>query len=155
MAVQVEEPSAVQDSCQPVCLSLGAKMLRATHLLDLKMKRDASWMWPAEGDAGVDVVIPFQRGCRLTSAWNVRCWESWPRRKRKRQTGWSCYTSTVKEKKDGSPSCPLTNWNLSFIPVLTDEWGSCWQNEKSLLHGSDTFRSQIFGPFIFFILAAH
>lgn len=116
-------------------------------------------MWPTEGDTGVDVVIQFERGRRLTLPWKVRCWESWPRQKRKRQTGWSSYTSPVKEKEDGSPSCRLTNWNVSFIPVLMDERESCWQNKKCLLHGSDTLRSLIFGLFFsfsfFFILAAH
>lgn len=61
-------------------------MLSAAHLLGLKIARDAVRMRPAKGDTGVDVIIQFERGCRLTLSWDVRCWESWPRRKRKRQT---------------------------------------------------------------------
>lgn len=44
----------------------GDNVLCATHLLDLKMNRDAICMWPAEGDTGVKVVIQFELGFRAS-----------------------------------------------------------------------------------------
>lgn len=151
MAVRVEGQSAVQDACRRVCLSWALK----------RSVRHTFWIWKW-------TQMQFECGLRkVTQAWMLLfnlsaaavspCRGTCDAGKAGRDGKGSDRQDGVvtpllwKRRRTAVPRVAFTNWNLSFIPVLLDEWGSCWQNKKCLfLYGSDTFRSLILGSFIFF-----